>query len=190
MNAARDTQRRARRAQQRSERDQARRVRGQQQTTAAEDYRVPAGRIALTFDSEGSELGTIEIDAGSLADMVAEIGKHVAGWPYQRALHMLAAIHRSWKQGQPRTESGLLLGFWAALNHPASGNAMRQRIADRMAKGEPVHITMFAARSGGVAFALGDRFTDLGDMLRASKAAGIGVLMSEGGYPADGRTVQ
>ena len=168
-----------RRAQRRAEQDRARWRRRERAATPVEDYRAPPGQIAMTFDFEGSDPSTIEIEAGSLVDTVTEIGKHVSGWSYQRALQMLGGIHRAWKQGRPGTENGMLLGFWAALHHPASGDAMRRKIAERMASGARVHITMFAGRDGGIAFTMGDSFVDLAELSRLSRAAGVGIVTAE-----------
>lgn len=144
-------------------------------TMPVEEYRVPPGQIALTFDFEGYSPGTIAISGAEFSDIVATIGNACAGWSYDKTLSLLGGVFREWKKGRKDAECGLLLGYWIALNHPVSGDDTRRLIANRMANNEPIHITLFGARKRGIAIAVGDRFVDLEAHLRAAKAAGIGV---------------
>lgn len=145
---------------------------------AAADYRVPPGRIALTLDFQGHDPRTIEISDYSLVGVLDGVAELVGWWPYQRALQMLGGVYRELARGRAGAENGMLLGFWLALNHPKSGDEMRAQVADRMASGRPVHITMHAAQGRGIAFALGDQFIDLADVLRAAKTERVGVMMA------------
>jgi hypothetical protein len=147
--------------------------------TAVEAYRVRPGRIALTFDFEGDPPYTVEINASSLADVVESLGQRLAGWSFQNVCFALGAMHDAHPKGQPVADHGMIIGYWLVLNHPISGEAMRRKIADRMAAGEPVHISLFASRSGGIALGLSDRFVDLSRAAGLVKAAGGGVVTLE-----------
>lgn len=153
--------------------------------TPVEEYRVPEGHIALTFDFEDYTPSTIAIETQHFADIVAQTGKKIcADWTYEKTLSVLGDIFRAWKKGKnPDARSGLLLGYWVALNHPRGGEKMRRLIADRMANNEPVHITLFGARKRGIAIALGERFVDLARPLQAAKNTGVQGFTWESEHP-------
>jgi hypothetical protein len=142
--------------------------------TLVEKYRVPAGRIALTFDIQGRNPSTIAINAESLVDVLDSVGQLVADKSYPQVLHLLAAIIQAADEGVAGAWNGAILGFWLVCHHPSGGAEMAARLADAIALGRPAHITMHVGAGGiGLAFGLGDRFADLDQAAAMARKAGV-----------------
>jgi hypothetical protein len=143
-----------------------------------ERYRVPPGRVAITFDLGDRPPSTISIRAGSLPDVVERFGALVAGMTYQQVLHLLMAVIQEADAGNTDAWNSAIIGFWLALNHPAGGAEMVARLSDAIALDGRAHITMHAGRDRGIAFALGDRFMDLDHVAAGAWEAGVATFVA------------
>jgi hypothetical protein len=142
-----------------------------------EAYRVPPGRVGLTFDFAARDPSSISIDAAALADVLDRVGKLVAGKSYQQVLHLLAAVIQEADEGVADAWNGAILGFWLAVNHPTAGAEMADRLSDAIAIDGRAHITMHAGRPRGVAFALSDRFVDLDHAAHLAREVGLAAFV-------------
>jgi hypothetical protein len=143
----------------------------------ASDYRVPPGKVALTFDVHGRDPSTISINADTLSDLVDRTDNLVRGMSYQDVLHTLSATIKAADAGDDAAWNATIIGYWLALRHPAGGVEMAARLADALAIDGRAHITMHASRERGIAFALGDRFCDLDPAAHLARQAGATTMI-------------
>jgi hypothetical protein len=145
--------------------------------TPVEAYRVPPGRVGLTFDLAGRDPSTISIDATALVGVLDRVGALVAGKTYEQVIHLLGAVIEAADAGNGDAWNAGLIGFWLATHHPHGGAEMAARLSDAIALDGRAHITMHAGRDRGVAFALGGQFVDLDHAARLAKQGGIATFV-------------
>jgi hypothetical protein len=144
----------------------------------AEQYRVAAGRIALTIDFQGRAPSTISINASALVDVVDSIGELVVGKSYQQVLHLLVAAIRAADGGNVDAWNACLVGFWLAVNHPQAGAEIAGRLSDALALDGCAHLTFHANRDRGIAFALADQFVDLDHAAHLARQSGAATIIA------------
>jgi hypothetical protein len=141
--------------------------------TPVEFYRVPPGRVALTFDLGDRPPSTISISAASLVGVLDSVEKLIAGRSYQQVLFLLQAAIEAADADKGEVSNAGLIGFWLATNHPHGGAEMVARLSDAIALDGRAHLTMHAGRDRGIAFALCDRFVDLDRAAARAREAGV-----------------
>lgn len=156
-------------------RAQRRRARsGQQNSGRVEDYRVSAGQVALTIDAAGLTPMTVSIEEGALAGVANRFDGSMTDRTYAEALRSFVSALRRTKSGHDDAAYVGLFGWWLAFRHPAAGARMVDVVSDMMARGEPVHLSLHIGVTGGLTFALSDKFIDLDRVAEHAKAANLG----------------
>jgi hypothetical protein len=159
-------------------RAQRRRARsGQQNSGRVEDYRVGAGQVALTIDAAGLSPMTVSIEEGALAGVASRFDGSMTGKTYAEALRSFVSALRRTKSGHEDAAYVGLFGWWLAFRHPAAAAAMVRTTSDMMARGEPVHLSLHIGVTGGLTFALSDKFIDLDRVAEHAKALKLGATV-------------
>jgi hypothetical protein len=151
---------------------------GRQEPGRVEDYRPPAGCLAITIDFTGLTPTSSVIKNVKLADVLQGLDGMAANRTYGEVLSLLGAGFRRLKAGHDDAANVCLVAWWLAFRHPAGGAAMLRAVSSMMARGEPVHVTLHIGAEGhGVSVALSDRFVDLDRVAEHAKASNLGATV-------------
>jgi hypothetical protein len=145
----------------------------QAEETRAEDFRVPAGRLALTLDIEGVNPSTCIMDPAAVPAVLELVDREMTRLriPYGSAVAGLAAEFRSARR---QGDDGAMAGIgpaclWLAFNHPQTGALMRERVSDALRREGKAHLTLTVAGER-LCLALGPQFVDAVPLMEAMPA--------------------
>src|SRR5664279_1282896 len=95
-----------------------------------EDFRVPEGTIAITFDVEGADPSTVVINPADYHLFIPALEPLTKVRSYYSVVQMIAKeFKRSRLAGDDRSLSALpWLALWTSYNHPENGGAMREEV--------------------------------------------------------------
>ena len=127
----------------------ARRALGERGPVLAEDFVCPDGLVAITLDVSGY-LSTVLIDPAKLVDVDAALTTAAARSDYRTIVRAIALeFVASRKRGDDSRLPGVGVGaLWCALNHPASGQAMRRTLSAALRKNGKAHLTWHCGPHG------------------------------------------
>jgi hypothetical protein len=126
-----------------------------------EDFRVPDGLLAITFDVAGAAPTTCMIDPSRLVEALEGAAAVIQQTYYQTVRGTAYGLLQAKRQGDDETLPGIgLMGVWTAFNHPKSGDAFRRGVSRRLRETGKAHIT-WRFGPAGLAMAMGDAFVDL-----------------------------
>ena len=135
---------------------------GNSKTIPVEDFVVPEGIVAITLDVSGANPVTCQIKANQFTDLMTKVDKISQGRDYHDTARMNAAAFLEAKRNNDDdvlTSVGVVAA-WTALNHPQSGEAMRQKLSDALRREGKAHISWHVSPKG-LFIGLGERFLDL-----------------------------
>src|SRR4051794_28273273 len=146
--------------------------------TRVEDYRVPAGHVAVTLDFPPLAPSPVAIKATKLVDVLNRLDLAFVGVPYGSVLARFRRDFRRLKHG--KVMPGLeLLPFWLAFRYPTGADAVKRAISDELRRTGRAHITVHAGVECGVAIAVAAGFVDLENPLTASQKTGAAAVTVE-----------
>ncbi len=129
-----------------------------------EDFRVPHGLLAITFDVAGAAPTTSMIDPARLVEAMDRATVAAMRQPYDQIVRGTAyalLLLQAKKQGDDNTLQGIgLMGVWPAFNHPMFGDTFRRGVSRRLRETGKAHIT-WRFGPAGLAMAIADAFVDL-----------------------------
>lgn len=142
---------------------------GRSQTSGpVEDFRAPAGTIAVTLDVKGAAPSTCMIDATKMVDMIGDVNRLFAGLEYYAGVRAVATAFREAKRAGD--DAALMaigpLCLWTALHHPKTGASMREAVSDTLRCKGKAHLTWQYSADTGLAMALAEKFVDLEDLAK------------------------
>lgn len=135
---------------------------------AAESFRVPRGKMAITIKIQDENPTTILFGADIVADIVRLVEQTAGRPPYHDFVRELAAAFVSCKKaGTDLTIVGAGV-MWTALYHPQIGAAMREAVSRELRDKGTAHISWHLSEKG-LGLALADRFINLDTALSETR---------------------
>jgi hypothetical protein len=145
-----------------------------------EDFRVPAGKLAITVDIDDTAPSTVLFDATKIAEILNEAARHFAGDDYYKIVRMsMRAFLKIRRQKGDLTGVGIAI-LWSVFHHPTTGADTRQIVSRRLREGGKVHITWKFSSTYGLGITVADQFVDLDDILPPGTARSAGASQKVG----------
>jgi len=143
-----------------------------------ERFRVPAGKLAITVDVQGTAPSTVLFDSDKVADIVAAIDRV----PRPEYPALVRGLADEFVKGRRNGAdfSGIGIGIlWTALYHPQHGATVRTQVSRQLRDTGKAHITWSFSKDG-LAIALADQFVDLDGVLASTpKDRSIAIVPAE-----------
>lgn len=130
-------------------------------------FRVPSGKIAITFDISGLDYCTAVLPVLDLDQILSDFEVEMELSKNDRCnlqahLQIRHLAEQLLRSGDPDgVKYALFPALWLALNHPVDPGAIRAAISDGLRRNERAHITIAIDHRHYWAFAVSDRIPDL-----------------------------
>jgi hypothetical protein len=140
-----------------------------------EDFVVPGGTVAVTFDVAGVEPWSSIIDATKVVEAVERFQKIVGDKPYRPFIRdMGREMAKAKRNNDTETlESSGIMGAWSAFYHPEGGQQMREAVSTMLRQTGKAHITWRYSPTNGLALALSEKFVDLEEIAAQAPPDGV-----------------
>ena len=141
-----------------------------------EEYQVPAGTIAVTFDIEGAKPCTLDLKVEQMEDCLGDAARACANQSVDTVIasiarHLPRMIEDPHSFAPVQFAKVLSCGLWAVFNREPAGDTFRAAVAAEIRVRGKAHITWFCC-SDGFATAVGTHYVDLWDYHVRSRASG------------------
>jgi hypothetical protein len=144
-----------------------------------EDFRVAVGMVGLTLDLHGVAPVSIQVETAKLDEVLVGCERSLKLSSHTRhdvKTHVrirrliIQGLQQAKSTGDDRAMTGIgMAGLWCALNHPTGHENIRRQVSEALRRTGKAHITMSCDALKNFAFAVGDKFVELGDVLAEAK---------------------
>lgn len=152
-----------------------------------EEFRVPDGDVALTWDVEGFAPTTWLVPAANTATLIEEVHRQVAGMGYYSVVRGILRSFRAMRDAKDVTGlAGLgCMTLWSVFHHPSGGDSMRRRVSELLRQTNSAHIT-WNYTTAGLMISVSERFRDLDQVAAAARRANLSApLIVHAGEPGE-----
>ena len=134
-------------------------------------FRVPNGKVAVTFDLHGCDVFTGVISVGDVESFLKAFEKALDLSTAKRQdvlTHVLLrrALKESIKQADPELHKACTgMGLWLALNHPEHSHRVRLKVSQHLKTVGKAHLTIACDHRDMWGFSLSERPEDLPSLM-------------------------